>query len=648
MVKFLKNYTTAICLFAGLLTNAQKMDFSFERLFADHGDMFDSIIERKQDYRLQLLYTRIDRDEHNVPHFKTYTFDADQYYYYCASMVKLPACALALERINDLSVYKVSMFDSLGIDTIMCPEMSPRGMMLGTPYSCMAQYIKEMLMLSNNRAFNPVYDFLGQYYFQERLHELGLHSAVISNRFAYCDSDQNRVCNPVSLYDRKTQAPKYRQPCINNERKQFYEGPFSPQVGTGYLADRGGLLVSQPKDFRNANYISLSDLHHFIIRLMFPESQQPSERLRLTAADYQYLHKGMGMFPRESAYPALDTTKYPDHYMKYFMGLDTIVHTMPSHLRIFNKVGQAYGFMTDCSYVSDTLNKVEFFLSCSMYLNADGILNDGVYEYDQTGYPFFHNLYNVIYAEEKARPKKYLPKLQWPDFSDTLLVPVRKMVWPNVDTTASMLEIEAVLCSLADSMQTGAHSLPQNAADVFAVNMEKAMRQRTSVPYPFEQLQKKGISVITSDDGHLRVYAWQGDTVNHVYLQLEEGNKTILKKITDFKDNDNIPSLEYSHIIHLRSISGTLYLVFGTAIAKADRAEYLQAYLYDKGKFDKAKVFVIDRKGYTDLLIEKPTGKVLPTYDEHQKVISIPLIKKAGKTTKKQILKLKYDGKIFK
>jgi len=65
------------------------------------------------------------------------------------------------------------------------------------------------------------------------------------------------------------------------------------------------------------------------------------------------------------------------------MDLDSGTYTMPDNIRIFNKVGQAYGFMTDCSYVVDTLNKVEFFLSCSMYLNADGILNDGIYEYDR-------------------------------------------------------------------------------------------------------------------------------------------------------------------------------------------------------------------------------------------------------------------------
>jgi hypothetical protein len=55
----------------------------------------------------------------------------------------------------------------------------------------------------------------------------------------------------------------------------------------------------------------------------------------------------MGMFPRECAYPVFDSLHYPDNYMKYFMNLDSGVHTMPDNIRIFDKVGQAYGFMTD-------------------------------------------------------------------------------------------------------------------------------------------------------------------------------------------------------------------------------------------------------------------------------------------------------------
>src|SRR5580698_9169003 len=60
--------------------------------------------------------------------------------------------------------------------------------------------------------------------------------------------------------------------------------------------------------------------------------------------------------------------------------LRTTIMLLSANTRAFNKVGWAYGFMTDCSYIQDTLNKVEFFISCTMYLNNDEILNDEVYE----------------------------------------------------------------------------------------------------------------------------------------------------------------------------------------------------------------------------------------------------------------------------
>ena len=200
------------------LAHSQGTGFSFDTLFARHTELFDSVIQRRDDYRLQILYTRIDRDANNVPHLATYSYGADKYYYYCASLVKLPACALTLEKLNNLAQYRVDMLDSLGVDSIGCTELNANSLMLGTPYSCLGHYIKEMLMVSNNRAFNPVYDFLGQQYFQERLHQIGLNSAVISNRFAACDTTQNRLCDPLSLYDRHTHHLKYYQQCINNEK----------------------------------------------------------------------------------------------------------------------------------------------------------------------------------------------------------------------------------------------------------------------------------------------------------------------------------------------------------------------------------------------------------------------------------------------
>lgn len=653
--------------------------FTFDSLFSRYPDAFDSVLAHKADYRLQVLYTRIDRDAHNVPHLTTYSLDADKYYYYCASMMKLPACALALEKLNDLTQYRVSMFDSLGIDSIACTQLSPEAMMLGTPYSCLSQYIKEMLLVSNNNAFNPVYDFLGQRAFQDRLYEVGCPDAVVSNRYANCDTISNRKCSPVSLYDRNTHQLSYMQPCIINERPQFYAGPLSPLVGDAYLA--GGAVVNEPKSFRYSNYIPLSQLHRLLTRIILPETQPATERLRLTRNDYQYLYKCMGMFPRECAYPTYDSIHYPDSYMKYFMGLDTTTYTMPANLRIFNKVGQAYGFMTDCSYVVDTLNKVEFFLSCSMYLNADGILNDGKYEYDQIGFPFFRNLFNAVYTEELTRHRDYKPVLHLPDFTDTLLVKPGPPKWLRIDSNASAAQMEAILVSLADSMWED-RKLPINydnptSDEVFYRNLEFALHSRKSRGYPFLALQQRNISIVSSDNMQFRIFSWDGQypaNRNATIFQFTDSNSRVtIRKPEDFKGNETQPHLQYSKIYAIDNfpimifdhMSGDTtivvpyytYLVLGCTSLASGGVEYMQSYdpywSEDKNRrtnirVEKQPILSMDGRIYYDIIVEKKKGTEHISYNPRTKVVAIPFIIKKGKNFKTRIRRFTYSGVMFK
>ena len=85
---------------------------------------------------------------------------------------------------------------------------------------------------------------------------------------------------------------------------------------------------------------------------------------------------------------------------------------IPPHIKIFNKPGDAYGFLLDISYIVDTVNKVEFMVSAVIYCNEDGILNDSQYDYDKVGYPFYKNLGQLIYHYELKRKKSFLPNFE--------------------------------------------------------------------------------------------------------------------------------------------------------------------------------------------------------------------------------------------
>jgi hypothetical protein len=86
-------------------------------------------------------------------------------------------------------------------------------------------------------------------------------------------------------------------------------------------------------------------------------------------------------------------------------------HKMPPYVRVFNKVGWAYGCLTDVSYVADFKNQVEFMLTATIYVNADGILNDDKYEYESIGWPFMYKLGQTIYLHELQRPRMHRPDL---------------------------------------------------------------------------------------------------------------------------------------------------------------------------------------------------------------------------------------------
>ncbi len=129
----------------------------------------------------------------------------------------------------------------------------------------------------------------------------------------------------------------------------------------------------------------------------------------------------MSQLPTETLYPnyALDSTYY-DAYCKFLMFGDD-KEPIPANIRIFNKVGDAYGYLIDNAYIVDFKNGVEFMLSAVIATNTDGIYNDGKYEYKKLGYPFMKNLGQLVYNYELKRKRKYKPNLSFVKFEYPVL-----------------------------------------------------------------------------------------------------------------------------------------------------------------------------------------------------------------------------------
>ena len=171
-------------------------------------------------------------------------------------------------------------------------------------------------------------------------------------------------------------------------------------------------LVDHPKDFTYMNYISLQDMNDVLMSVMFPKAVDVKRRFQLTTEDYHFLWKYMSMYPAECSTPKYNSKDYWCSYKKYFLYGDSKDSITDKTVRIYNVVGQSFGFLSDVAYVADFKNNVEFMLSAVIYVNSDGIVNDGKYDYDSIGFPFLANLGRVIYEYEKKRPRAVVPDLK--------------------------------------------------------------------------------------------------------------------------------------------------------------------------------------------------------------------------------------------
>jgi len=259
--------------------------------------------------------------------------------------------------------------------------------------------------VSDNDAYNRLYEFLGQQFINEELWKKGYRNIRITRRFVPMDADENRHTNPINFM--KDGKVVYHQPEAYSKAR--FKFPDKILIGESHYNSNDS-LVNTPMDFTTHNNIPLEDLQQILQSVIFPNSVSSKKKFNLTNDDYRFLYQYMSEFPGESRFPSYDTTEYFDSYTKFFW-FKAGKQKLPSYIRSFNKPGWSYGFLTDAAYIVDFLHNVEFMISAVIYVNKDGILNDDKYEYEEIGYPFFKEVGQIIYEYELKRKRKYLPDL---------------------------------------------------------------------------------------------------------------------------------------------------------------------------------------------------------------------------------------------
>ncbi len=389
----------------GLAAHAQENLLA--QLLRQSGDsLLEQVLRHSQEHQLQLIYTQIDRDADNRPSFTSYAYGLDsQLYFYPASTVKMPAAFLALEKLNELAIPGLDKDTPMLTGAGRPPQTAVReDTTAADGWPSIAHYIKKIFLVSDNDAYNRLYEFLGQEELNRRLVEKGYRHSRIIHRLSVSgfDAEGNRYVNPVQFV--AGDSVLYEQ---EESYSAFYPNlPLKEQVrGVAYM-DNDGQIVPEPFDFRFKNYVALQDLHDMLQAVIFPEAVPPQRRFNLTEADYHFLWKYMSIPPKQSDYPAYPPDQYWDSYVKFFLFGDS-KKPLPPHVRIFNKVGIAYGFITDVAYIVDFETGVEFLLCANLLVNRNQTFNDGQYEYDEIGYPTLARLGRLIYEFERKRPRPY-------------------------------------------------------------------------------------------------------------------------------------------------------------------------------------------------------------------------------------------------
>jgi hypothetical protein len=393
---------TALCFTEGF--TQPKTDLLLQDVLNNNNNaILKNVLDHAEKYKCQIIYTQINRDKRNKPSFKNYYYNYDpNLYFNPASTVKLPLAFLSLEKLNTIHNKGVNKYTAIQFDSSDAGQTAAyKDSTSETGLPSIAHYIKRAFLISENDPYNRMYEFVGQQTINKNLHEKGYADVRITRQFLGLTADENRHTNAVRFIDKDRSIIYTQPPAYNTDSFDF---SHVIKIGKAHY-NRNDSLVNEPFDFTQHNNISLEDLQQILQSVLFPQSVSASKRFSVSKDDYQFLYRYLSQYPSETNYPKYDTTKFYDSYVKFFFR-DSSRHIQP-YIRVFNKVGWSYGFMTDVSYVVDFKNKVEFMLAATIYVNSDDILNDGKYDYNTIGYPFFYQLGQAVYQYELKRKRDY-------------------------------------------------------------------------------------------------------------------------------------------------------------------------------------------------------------------------------------------------
>ncbi|WP_417360928.1 serine hydrolase [Galbibacter sp.] len=326
------------------------------------------IIDSADHYELQVMLSTIDRQNDTVT-FTDYQFRVDDSnYFYPASTVKLPISLLALEKLDqDPRFDRNSLFYVDG-DTLE---------------TTFAKEITKIFAISDNEAYNRLFEYLGKDYINKALKDKGISPLRISHRLSTPDA-HNPMSKAIIFHQNDSTLSQIQSKTSKAVERLNLKSVYK---GKGYI-DSNDSLVLEPFNFATKNYLPISSLHGIMKRIIFPDAFSKKEQFHLSPSDREFVLHAMSSVPRALGF---EEQEYYDSYGKFLIYGDTH-ERIPESIKIYNKVGYAYGYLTDCAYIYDKESSTEFIVTANLLVNESGIFNTGDYQYDTVGIPFLAEL----------------------------------------------------------------------------------------------------------------------------------------------------------------------------------------------------------------------------------------------------------------
>ena len=375
------------------------------------GAVLDELPLPAAEHRLQIVLGWIEERAGDRPLLRQAGFRAGAEYFYPASSIKLFAAIAALERLEAL---RAETGLDLTVDTplVYHPLFAGEALEDSDPTHLdggaitLRHEIRKLFLVSDNESFNKLFELVGPDGLARSLARAGLDDARIVHRLSEARSAGENLRSPRIEF--VGAGYHYELPERIADPQPSPTAVAGLEVGRAYVA--GDETIGRAMDFSTKNRFSLIDLQRGLCKLIRPDVDcGPGGSFELTDTHRALLVETMSGYPGESTDPVFDPAEYPDHWGKFLLpGLERVVPR--ERFRIHNKVGSAYGFTIENSWVRDVASGRSFFLAATIYTNRDGVLNDDAYEYESVARPFFVRLGEAaarwFWPEAATQPKK--------------------------------------------------------------------------------------------------------------------------------------------------------------------------------------------------------------------------------------------------